>query len=622
MATTRINFGEWTPDQPGISGGVTDAKNCYPVLNGYGPIRSAADYSSNADQNLITAFAGKFAGTNALFAAGATQIYKFDSDDTTLDPLTTAGYSTVSSWDVAQFGSKIIVANGLDRLQAFDLSGGAYFYAIDDAQFTGSISGTTLTVTAIAYGSLVIGQTISGAGVTGGTKITAYGTGVGGTGTYTVSSSQTVSSTTITATGNAPPAKFVTVVRDFVVAGNIAGGESTVYWSDINNELNWVPSFFSQSDSQYLPDGGNITGLAGGEYGLIFLERAIYRMTYSGSPFFFQFDAISRTLGCISAGSIAQFGGVTYFLADDGFYICDGQNIQPIGLEKVNRWFFKTAILTDIANSMSSTIDPIRGLVIWCFPAKEGNRQLLIYNIQLKKWSYALTDVTSISYILTPSSTLEQLDKYGISIGVNTKSGTYTRSGTLVTVTATNHGMETNGFVYFDATSGGAADGYYEVTKTGTNTFTFRTTASGTISTSNCIISLPSIDRSTVPFDSSVWAGGLLLLGGVRLQKIIVFNGDIMSATVSTADIDAGPSMVTMARPYVDGSTGSVAIATRQALSAPPQYTSYVAANSDGRCPLRSNGRFHRVSVQTSAGDTSWDTIVGVDVEIQKAGMR
>jgi hypothetical protein len=545
MATTRINFGEWTPDQPGISGGVTDAKNCYPVMNGYAPIRDVADYSANAGQSLLLAFAGKYAGTNSLFAAGATQLFKFDSSDTTLDPLTTTGYTAVSSWDVTQFGSKMIVANGLDKLQSFDLSGGAYFYGLDDAQFTGSISGTTLTVSSMAYGSVVVGQTISGTGVTGGTKITAYGTGVGGTGTYTVSSSQTVSSTTITATGNAPTARFVTVVRDFVVAGYVAGEESRVYWSDINNELNWVPSFSSQSDSQYLPDGGNITGLAGGEYGLVFLERAIYRMTYSGSPFFFQFDAISRTLGCISAGSITQFGGITYFLADDGFYLCDGQNVQPIGLEKVNRWFFDTAVLTNIGNTMSATIDPIKGLAVWCFPNKEGGSLLLIYNIQLKRWAYASTDVTSISYIITPSATLEQVDNYD-----------------------------------------------------------------------------NNLDTLDIPLDSSVWAGGLLEFAGVRAQKIIVFDGTVMSATVSTGDIDAGPSMVTMARPYVDGSTGSVAIATRQALSAPPQYTSYSAANSDGRCPLRSNGRFHRISVQTTAGDTGWDTIVGVDVEIQKSGAR
>lgn len=64
------------------------------------------------------------------------------------------------------------------------------------ASFTGSISGTTLTVSAVASGTLAVGQTISD--VTGniivGTTITGLGTGSGGTGTYTVSSSQTVGS--------------------------------------------------------------------------------------------------------------------------------------------------------------------------------------------------------------------------------------------------------------------------------------------------------------------------------------------------------------------------------------------------------------------------------------------
>lgn len=64
---------------------------------------------------------------------------------------------------------------------------------------TGSIAGTTLTVTVPdAGGGLIeVNDVISGTGVTGGTYITALGTGTGGTGTYTVSASQTVSSTTI-----------------------------------------------------------------------------------------------------------------------------------------------------------------------------------------------------------------------------------------------------------------------------------------------------------------------------------------------------------------------------------------------------------------------------------------
>jgi hypothetical protein len=64
---------------------------------------------------------------------------------------------------------------------------------------TGSIAGTTLTITAVAAGILAVGTVIQGTGVTAGTTITAYGTGTGGAGTYTVGTSQSVSSTNITA---------------------------------------------------------------------------------------------------------------------------------------------------------------------------------------------------------------------------------------------------------------------------------------------------------------------------------------------------------------------------------------------------------------------------------------
>ena len=70
------------------------------------------------------------------------------------------------------------------------------------ASFTGSISGTTLTVTAVSSGTLAVNQLLQDTTlhVLNGTTITALGTGTGGTGTYTVSSSQTVSSENMTAT--------------------------------------------------------------------------------------------------------------------------------------------------------------------------------------------------------------------------------------------------------------------------------------------------------------------------------------------------------------------------------------------------------------------------------------
>jgi len=65
------------------------------------------------------------------------------------------------------------------------------------AVITSSISGTTLTVTAVTSGTLFVGQTIQGTGVTTQTIITALGTGTGGVGTYTVNNSQTVASSTL-----------------------------------------------------------------------------------------------------------------------------------------------------------------------------------------------------------------------------------------------------------------------------------------------------------------------------------------------------------------------------------------------------------------------------------------
>ena len=65
------------------------------------------------------------------------------------------------------------------------------------AVITASMSGTTMTVTAVASGTLYVGQTIQGAGITVQTIITALGTGSGGAGTYTINNSQTISSQTM-----------------------------------------------------------------------------------------------------------------------------------------------------------------------------------------------------------------------------------------------------------------------------------------------------------------------------------------------------------------------------------------------------------------------------------------
>ena len=66
-----------------------------------------------------------------------------------------------------------------------------------ESQATASIAGTTLTVSAVAEGTLRIGSYLVGDNVAPGTVITGLGSGSGGTGTYVVNIGQTVASAVI-----------------------------------------------------------------------------------------------------------------------------------------------------------------------------------------------------------------------------------------------------------------------------------------------------------------------------------------------------------------------------------------------------------------------------------------
>lgn len=95
------------------------------------------------------------------------------------------------------------------------------------ATFTGSISGTTLTVApgSLTKGAINLGQQISGTGIANGTTITAFGTGAGGqvnyAGTYTVDVGQVSASTTITASYQRPIAINSAFVRVATSASNL-----------------------------------------------------------------------------------------------------------------------------------------------------------------------------------------------------------------------------------------------------------------------------------------------------------------------------------------------------------------------------------------------------------------
>ena len=356
MATTRVTFGEWMPDQSGISGSLTDAKNVVSQAIGYGPFPTPVSFSSAAAENLTSLYAAKAPDSNTyFFAAGLSKIYTV-SGSGTLTQVNT-GLTTGANDRVrfTQFGKSVIICNNSNKLKSWVL-------------------GTSTTFAEVS--------------------------------------------------ASAPIAKFITVVRDFVVCANTLETTQQQYrvrWSAINDETDWVENVNTQSDYQDIPDGGQIMGIRGGEFGLVLLERSIHRMTYVGTPFIFQFDNISRNKGCMVSGSVAQYQGITFFLSDDGFYMCDGQQVVPIGAEKVDRFFLSDASEAEY-NSMSAAIDPVRKLVIWNYKSVDATRKLLIYNFATKKWTYGDANTDYLGEASSGASTLEELDSISGSIDALTTS--------------------------------------------------------------------------------------------------------------------------------------------------------------------------------------------------------
>ena len=350
MALSRITFGEWTPDQPGITNGLRRAENVYSKQTGYGALPTVVDYSGSASENLNNVVAAKTtAGATLVFAGGDTKLFKLDSGDLSLDNVSKSGnYSTSidNRWRFTQFGNVVIGANGSNKLQGYNVNTSSLFADL---------------------------------------------------------------------AADAPIAKYVTVVRDFVVSGNVQSDyPNRVQWSALGDESSWTSSATTQADYQDIPDGGTVVGVTGGEFGLVFMDRAIHRMSYVGSPLVFQFDNISRNLGCYEQNSIIQYGGTSFFLGDDGFYACDGQNVVPIGNEKVNRFFFDNVDEATLY-LMSTAVDPAKKLIIWAYASNNSATvdSLLIYNFQTQRWTSGTTTVDRISSTSTPAVTLEGMDAYG-----------------------------------------------------------------------------------------------------------------------------------------------------------------------------------------------------------------
>ena len=484
-----IPFGEYAPDRPDFnnSGGATIAKNVLPA-----PDKS---YRSLSSQSAVS-------GALTARCQGAFAAQQAD-------------------------GVVALFAGDVSKLYKFDTS---------DASFGDVSNGTYSVVTDENWEFTQFGTTVIA--VAGGENPQAWTLG---------------SSSAFADLGGSPPtARHVAIVRDFVVLGNTAGGTNQVRWSAIGDETSWSTSATTQADQQDIKGpGGWVQKIVGGEYGTIFLEHEIHRMTYVGSPLVFRFDLLEKTRGTPYPGSVAALGRDVFYISDDGFYVWNGTSSTPIGTDRVDKTFFADLNDGHARARISSAIDPIEKAVMWVYPSttSSGNPdKAIIFNYSLNQWSHAEFDSEILVRMMSPGYRMETLDNV---------------SGNLDTLA---HSL-----------------------------------------------------------DSRIWTGGELLLQTFDTDhKLASFTGTALDAVIETGEFQPLPgrrSMINRVRPIVDGSnqTTTIQMAPRNVGSDSLSFETAVGTNTTGDCPVRVNGRYHRVRCNISDG---FDFAQGVDVTWKARGRR
>ena len=225
------------------------------------------------------------------------------------------------------------------------------------------------------------------------------------------------------AVSGAPTGEILAVIRDFLVLGRVSD-DNEIRWSGIDRPDSWPTpgtntAQYEQSDNQVFPEGGRvmaIVGGVGGTDGLVFLERAIQRMTYVGTPYIFQFDPVDREYGLRAEKSVVVCGNVCCYLSEDGWRMTDGSSVKNIGAERIDAWFFDQCDLSRL-DEVHGVHDPQKRLAVWSFPSNNAasgvHDRLLIYSYLLDRWSYAVVSTECLYGDYSRGLTLEDLDGYG-----------------------------------------------------------------------------------------------------------------------------------------------------------------------------------------------------------------
>jgi len=463
----QIPFGEWLPDQPEHGKkGANVATNVYYAANTYKRFPSLVDYSSNTcikDSRGAGSFRDN-SNTVYNFVATKDTIYKLTSGSFTdvgaSGTLLSNSYATctITVTDYANIGASktiTLTKNDASTVVFTSVTGtpsGTQFKVETDnnttatnlktvihahADFTATVSTNVVTVTRAAVGRDNLTNVSSDlvrlttTNFTGGTPLTGETTdfitftqfgeyviasnGVDPAQYYLMGTSTAFANlTAIQTAGTAPVFKVSGVVRDFLVTGNISGSTNRIQWSGINDISAWTGK---QSDLQDLPgSGGQVVAITSGEVGYVFRQNQIIRMDYVGGATVFRLSVISPNRGAMFGRTVCQDNRRVFFYADDGFYEIQGDNVIPIGVEKVNR-FFDLNLNKAYSDRICAAIDPFNQLAMWLYPSASNTTnttgicdRIIIYNYVTKKWSLAKCNASTIFSQFIGAYTVELMD--------------------------------------------------------------------------------------------------------------------------------------------------------------------------------------------------------------------
>ena len=468
----QVPFGEWLPDQPEhLNPGANVANNVYHAQATYKRFPSLVDYSSNTILENAKGSGSFRDNTNTVynFVANKNTIYQLASGAFTDRGargflLTTAKTScTITVTDYANIGAgKTITLSKNDASTivftstAGTASGTQFKVETNNnttatnlktainahADFTATVADAVVTVTRAAVGRLNLTNVSSDTARLTTTNFVG-GTPLSGSAndfiTFTQFGNFVIATNGVdapqyflmgTSTGfvnlqaladasgsGTVPAKFRVsgVIRDFLVTANIENAKNRVAWSGLNDISTWEAGVKS-SDTQDLPgSGGQVVAITSGEVGYVFRQDQIIRMDFVGGATIFRFSVISPNRGAVFGQTVCQDNRQIFFYASDGFFQINGDQVLPIGAEKVNR-FFDSDLNNAFADRITAAVDPFNTLAIWLYPSKDNPNttgicdKMLIYNYVTQKWSVAKIKASQIFKQFVTINTVELMD--------------------------------------------------------------------------------------------------------------------------------------------------------------------------------------------------------------------